>query len=352
MNRLTSVARLAPALALVAALTLVASSALASPAASTRASEEIVAKDYDLGVRLFPQPRLPARLTNMPIRLWGTVAAPATPGPHPVVLIAHGAHGDNCPVIGDGDSWPCWKREQRNDLGFRWLVKALAAQGFVAIAPDVNGAYSGGWGEIPNKEQLRFRQIVDATLTELALANAGARTRIGIPLKGKVDLSRLGVLGHSRGGMNVLRWAKGWKVSSVFLLAPFFDKAQTIPNVPATLLLGTCDFDTHQDGAGYFSALKGKSRTKPAFQLTVTGANHNFYNQTLVTLKNDDAEGQKGRCAKPLRLTGATQQAFLQQVVLDHFGNSLLGSEAAAWIATPASGDLYGRRVAVKSITP
>ena len=126
-----------------------------------------------------------------------------------------------------------------------------------------------------------------------------------IPLKGKVDLSRLGVLGHSRGGMNVLRWAKGWKVSSVFLLAPFFDKAQRIPNVPATLLLGTCDFDTHQDGAGYFSALKGKPRTKPAFQLTLTGANHNFYNQTLVTLKNDDAEGQKGRCAKPMRLTGA-----------------------------------------------
>ena len=71
-----------------------------------------------------------------------------------------------------------------------------------------------------------------------------------------------------------------------------------------------------------------------------------------MTLKKDDAEGQKGRCAKPLRLTAATQQAFLQQVVLDHFGNSLLGADAAAWIATPASGELYGRRVAVKSITP
>ena len=352
MIRWSSVARLFPAVALVSALALVAGSALASTSTSKRASAEIVAKDYDLGVRLFPQPRLPARLSNMPIRLWGTIAAPATPGPHPVVLIAHGAHGDNCPVIGDGDSWPCWKREQRNDLGFRSLVKALAAQGFVAIAPDVNGAYSGGWGEIPNKEVLRFRQLVDATLTELALANGGARTRFAIPLTGKVDLSRLGVLGHSRGGMNVLRWAEGWKVSSVFLLAPFFDKAQRIPNVPATLLLGTCDFDTHQDGAGYFSALKGKPRTKPAFQLTLSGANHNFYNQTLVTLKNDDAEGQKGRCAKPLRRTGAAQQAFLQQVVLDHFGNSLLGSDAAAWIATPASGELYGRRVAVKSIRP
>ncbi len=132
MTRCASVARLVPALLLVAALTLLAGSALASSSTSTRASEEIVAKDYDLGVRPFPQPRLPVRLANMPIRLWGTIAAPATPGPHPVVLIAHGAHGDNCPIVGDGDSWPCWKREQRNDLGFRSLVKALAAEGFVA----------------------------------------------------------------------------------------------------------------------------------------------------------------------------------------------------------------------------
>jgi dienelactone hydrolase len=352
MKQLTSVARLVPVLALVAALALVAGSARASTSMPMRASDEIVARDYDLGVRLFPQPRLPARLANMPIRLWGTIAAPATPGPHPVVLIVHGAHGDNCPIIGDGDSWPCWKHEQRNDLGFRTLAKGLAAKGFVTIAPDVNGAYSGGWGEVPNKEQLRFRQLVDATLTELALANAGARTRFAIPLRGKVDLARLGVLGHSRGGMNVLRWSKGWKVNSVFLLAPFFDRAQRIPNVPATVLLGTCDFDTHQDGAGYVAALKGKPRTTDAFQLTLSGANHNFYNQTLVAVGKDDAEGQKGRCARPLRLTGDEQQALLQQVVIDHFSSSLLGAEPAAWMTAPAPGELYGRRVAVKSIKP
>ncbi len=326
-------------------------SALASTSTSKQASDEIVAKDYDLGVRLFPQPGLKGRLATMPIRLWGTVAVPATAGPHPVVVIAHGAHGDNCP--GEYGEWPCWKREQRNDLGFRSLVKALAAQGFVAIAPDVNAAYTGGWGEIPSKEVVRFRQVMDATITQLALASAGARTTFGIPLKGKVDLSRLGLLGHSRGGMNVLRWSKTQNARSIFLLAPYFDKAQRIPNVPATLLLGTCDFDTNQDGAGYFSALRGRPRTQPAYQLTLTGANHNFYNQTLVTLKKDDAEEQQSRrCAKPLRLTASTQQAFLQQVVLDHFGNSLLGADAAAWIATPASGELYGQRVAVKSITP
>ncbi len=138
----------------------------------------------------------------------------------------------------------------------------------------------------------------------------------------------------------------------MFLLAPFFDKVQRIPNVPTALLLGTCDFDTHQDGAGYFLGPEGQAPHEVRVPADAVRATDNFYDQTLVTLKNDDADGQKGRCAKPLRLTAATQQAFLQQVVLDHFGNSLLGSDAAAWITSPASGELYGRRVAAKSITP
>ena len=139
----------------------------------------------------------------------------------------------------------------------------------------------------------------------------------------------------------------------MFLLAPFFDKAQTHPERPATLLLGTCDFDTHQDGAGYFSALKGKPRTKPAYQLTLTGANHNFYNQTLVALKQGRRGGPEGPLREAAAAHGCTRsRRSSQQVVLDHFGNSLLGAEPAAWIASPASGELYGRRVAVKSITP
>ena len=322
----------------------------ASSTPSSRTAEPIVAKDYDLGVRLFAQPGLKGRLAKMPIRLWGTIAAPVAPGPHPVVVIAHGAHGDNCP--GEYGEWPCWRREQRNDLGFRSLVKALAEQGFVAIAPDVNAAYTGGWGEIPSKEVVRFGQVIDATIAQLALASTGAASKLGIPLSGKVDPSRLGLLGHSRGGMNVLRWAKTKNVRSMFLLAPFLDPAQRVPDVPATILLGTCDFDTRQDGARYFTALRGKPRPAPAYQLTLTGANHNYYNQTLVALKQDDAEGQKGRCAKPNRLTGRAQQAFLARVVADHFDTSMLDATPAAWITGPVQGSLYGQKVAIKRATP
>ena len=81
-------------------------------------------------------------------------------------------------------------------------------------------------------------------------------------------------------------------------------------------------------------------------------ANHNYYNQTLVALRKDDADSQKGRCAKPNRLTGPAQQAFLARVVTDHFGSWMLDAPPAAWITGPVQGSLYGQKVAIKRVTP
>jgi len=316
----------------------------------SRSTAAIVAKDYDLGIRMFRQPGLTGRFAKMPIRLWGTIAAPTGRGPHPIVVVAHGAHGDGCP--GEYGTWPCWNVEQRNDLGFRYLVRALAAAGFVAFAPDLNSAHTGGWGEGTNKEALRFGQVVDATLAELARASRGAPTKFGIPLNGKADLTRLGLLGHSRGGMNVLQWARGKKaVESVLLVAPFHDPATRVGDVPATILLGTCDGDTGLSGGKYFTALKTQTRTAPAFQLTVTGANHNYYNQTLASLRADDAPQRTG-CRPSQRPPAKAQQAFLARVSVDHFTVGVLGAPAVRWMTGPSGGQLYGQTVVVKRIVP
>lgn len=311
----------------------------------------IVAEDYDLGVRQFRQPGLTGRFARMPIRLWGTIAAPATPGPHPVVLVAHGAHGDNCP--GEFGTWPCFAREQRNDLGFRYLVRALARAGFVAFAPDLNAAHTGGWGELAGGEAVRFGQVVDAMLAEIGRASRGSPTKFGVPLKGKADLTRLGLLGHSRGGMNVLEWARGKKaVESVFLLAPFHDPAKRIGDVPTTVLLGTCDGDTGLVGGKYFAALKGRPRSTPAFELTPAGANHNYYNQTLASKKADDAPAGGAGCRPSQRLSAKAQQSFLVRVSVDHFTVGVLGAPAVGWMTGPIDGQLYGRRIAVERIVP
>jgi dienelactone hydrolase len=324
--------------------------AAAGPDASGTSAAAIVAADYDLGVRLFRQPGLSGRFARMPIRLWGTVAAPAAPGPHPVVLVAHGAHGDNCP--GEFGTWPCFGREQRNDLGLRYLVRALARSGFVAFAPDLNAAHTGGWGEVANGESLRFGQVVDATLAEIARAGTGAPTRLGIPLDGKPDLTRLALLGHSRGGMNVLAWGRGKRtVRSVFLLAPFHDPKQRIADVPATVLLGLCDGDTGLTGARYVTAAaRDTARGAPVYQLTLAGANHNYYNQTLARLRADDAPTDRASCSPAKRLTAPAQQAFLARVAVDHFTVAMLDAPAVAWMTGPVGGQLYGRKVAVKRV--
>ena len=46
------------------------------------------------------------------------------------------------------DRWPCDPEvEQPNYRGFTYLVEALAAEGFVAIAPNFNAENTFGFGE-------------------------------------------------------------------------------------------------------------------------------------------------------------------------------------------------------------
>ena len=195
---------------------------------------------------------------------------------------------------------------------------------------------------------------MDASLAELATASAGGPSRLPVAIQGRVDPTRVGVLGHSRGGLNVLNWAErnAAAVKAVVLVAPFFDAAETatVPDVPTTLLLGTCDGDTGTTGARYLIAARAQARTAPSWRLVVRGASHNAYNRTLVRLRNDDAAGRKGACATARRPKATGQQAFLARVASDQFANAMLGAPAAAWQSPSAtSGRLYGQTVALSA---
>ena len=300
-----------------------------SLAPAVAAPEGVDSTSYDLGVRDFPQPQA-GSFAQMPIRLWGVLAAPAGPGPYPLVVIAHGAHGDNCPVIDDADTWPCFDQERRSDLGLAYLARRLAATGVVAVVPDVNAAYTGGWGESEGQEYRRFNQVIQATVQAVADASAGTTPIEGIDLVGKVDTDRIGVLGHSRGGHNMVKWAKKHPaVTSLFLLAPY-DGGRRLPNLPTTVVTGTCDGDTHADGLAYAKrASKDPDHTARLVSLTVDGANHNFYNQTLAKADMDDGFTGKG-CTKRERASAGQQQRWLADVAAAHFAASLVQPRVVA----------------------
>ncbi|MEM7502722.1 MAG: hypothetical protein AAF417_11790 [Pseudomonadota bacterium] len=110
----------------------------------------------------------------------GTVWAPASSGPAPLVLIVHGNHG----------------MEEVSDPGYAYLGELLASHGMVAVSVDenyINGSWSGDFRgkEMPLRawlllEHLRLWREWNAEPSH--------------PLAGRVDLDNVALVGHSRGG--------------------------------------------------------------------------------------------------------------------------------------------------------
>ncbi len=157
---------------------------------------------YNLGETTIVQSRFPedSRFHDMPVRLNGVLAAPSGgDGPYPVVVIFHGTH-PGCPEQEGGvDRWPCDPEvEQPNYQGFAYLVEALAAEGYVAIAPNFNAENTFGFGEGTPGE--RLSQLVKLHLGAMAEAADGGSNDFGVDLDGRADVSRMVFFGHSRGG--------------------------------------------------------------------------------------------------------------------------------------------------------
>lgn len=100
---------------------------------------------------------------------------PRGEGPFPLVLIVHGNHG----------------MKDFSDPGYAWLGELLASRGFILASIDenfLNGGSRGendarGWMLLKHLEV--FRALNDST---------------GKPLAGRIDMSRIALMGHSRGG--------------------------------------------------------------------------------------------------------------------------------------------------------
>ena len=141
----------------------------AQPTEPNQPDAPSAAVEYNLGETAIVQERFPedSRFRNMPVRLNGLISAPSEgDGPFPVVVILHGTH-PGCPVDEMGvDRWPCDPDvEQPNYRGFDYLVSALAAQGYVVLAPNINAEHTFGFGEPTAGE--RLTQVLDLHLQTL-----------------------------------------------------------------------------------------------------------------------------------------------------------------------------------------
>ena len=270
-----------------------------------------------------------SRFHDMPVRLNGIIAAPSGgDGPYPVVLIIHGTH-HGCPEEAGGvDRWPCAPEvEQPNYRGFGYLVEALAAAGYVAIAPNFNAENTFGFGEGTPGE--RLSQLVELHLGALAGAASGSPNDFGVNLDGQADMSRLVFFGHSRGGEGASWLANSQglampdaaetfgygPVAGLLLLAPA--PIFTLPaasRVPQVVILPACDGDViNQEGQLFYEGARLDPDQEPwALSIWLEQANHNAFNERL----GPDMMGFANRPDCEELLAPDEQRQFLADVAL------------------------------------
>jgi dienelactone hydrolase len=109
----------------------------------------------------------------------GRVWYPEGPGPFPLVLIVHGNHN----------------MAEFSDPGYAYLGELLASRGFILASIDENFLNSGLFHDPPNQQEVRGWMLLE----HLKLWREWNGTA-GNVFRGKVDMSRIALMGHSRGG--------------------------------------------------------------------------------------------------------------------------------------------------------
>ncbi|CAL9351893.1 hypothetical protein SUDANB105_00487 [Streptomyces sp. enrichment culture] len=239
-----------------------------------------------------------------PIEMRGVVVAPkGATGKRPLALFLHGRHA-TCYVPGQGEDqttidWPCaaGAKPIPSHRGYLRDQKLLASQGYVTVSVSANGV-NGQDAEVEDAGAQARSSLVRRHLARWADWSANPSTAPeAVREAPKADLSRVLLVGHSRGGEGVNRAAMDslyppppaqdgnvgrarWTVRGTVLIGPTVFGQNPVPDVPSLTILPGCDGDVSDlQGQVYVDGTRGVSSGKALHSAVhITGANHNFFN--------------------------------------------------------------------------
>jgi dienelactone hydrolase len=299
---------------------------------------ETVVTEFNLGDRIYTSPYD----LQMPYALKGLIGVPKGEGPFPVILMSHGSHSND-------------DERKRFDTGFEYLVEALASKGFVAISLDLSKPYIWKYGD--NDDREKSIHVALDHFDQLLKVVSGEAAGYPVDLIGKIDLTKIGLLGHSRGGETVLDIAselehRGYPASAVLSVAPtFFFPDRSWPSADVAILVPEYDGDVvNLDGYLMLKALDKNTAGHHALVL-LRRANHNFFNPNI---ERNDALMMASEFPIENQLTREEQEAFLVRMSSEFFFDSLMNSDPGQIFdfqhAQP--NQMYGLDVKVMTSTP
>ena len=335
----------------------------------------------------FPAAVNPRVLASAETELWARVYRPKNlDAKHPVLLFLHGNHGtcgtgsnpriDNSVAYTYRGTCPAGSVVTPNHLGYGYLAERMASWGYVVVSINANRGITGGDGEGNDEGLILARgKLVLEHLAKLARWDKGTEVTpasLGASLQGHLDLSHVGLLGHSRGGEGVraamaLYQDAGsiWPAQigspvgfdGIFEIAPVDGQANR--NLDArgaawTVLLPMCDGDVFDlQGMNPFDRMTmgaAEARSFPKSMFAVWGTNHNFYN---TEWQESDSEGcSRGQLA--LFSTNAIGSAKQRETAL-HAASAFFRANVGRY-ATPSSSQLLDPRYALpaslEALTP
>lgn len=266
-------------------------------------------------------------VTELPLqaRVW----YPEGDGPFPLVLVVHGNHG----------------MEDYSDPGYDYLGELFASRGIILASVDenfINGTFSARVDFLADRPGLKEENDARGWLLLEHLSQfRDWNSSPGNIFSGKIDMSRLALIGHSRGGEAVgvaaafntlsrypddasLEFDFNFDLKGVIAIAPVYgqyearERPTPITDVNYLTVHGDMDGDVQSfEGIGQYSRV-GFSGDDYRFRssLYIIGANHGQFN---TTWENMDTSPFRGWSLDTSRLMHRESQRDVARVYFSAF---------------------------------
>jgi hypothetical protein len=246
--------------------------------------------------------------------------------PRPIVFLLHGNHSTcrdgkddyDCSYTNEG-TCPTGQTVIANHEGYNYLAQQLASLGYIAVTINANRGITCGngndadWGLNLARGRLVLRHI---ELWNKWATQGGAPPALGSPdlFLGKVDVTQVGLMGHSRGGEGMRAAAAQYRdagsvwparipnlqIRGIFEIGSVDGQAGRVldaDDMAWNQILPMCDGDVSDlQGRLPFERMLRKlteTRKTPKSLEMVYGTNHNFYNTEWQTDESLGCLGHK-----------------------------------------------------------